>query len=82
VKNLAAKAQSVTIKFEDGFEVCIMLDLVKGVQHPQEEQFVMLNVPIFTSAGSGHLTLTPRHIESFMKSGLIREAHRWLTRKH
>lgn len=81
MNKVSPQVQAITIQFDDGFEVCLMLDSVVGMQHPEEEQFVMLNVPVFTSQGSGTLVVTPRQMDSFMKNGLMREAHRWLTKK-
>jgi len=82
VTDYLPKVQCITVQFSDGFEMSIMLDSAKGVQHPEEEQFVMLNIPVFTSTGSGHMVVSPRQLDSFVRSGLMREAHRWLTRKH
>lgn len=58
-----------------------MLDSVIGVEHPNEENFVSLHVPVFTNKGSGYMVVSTRQMEAFLKSGLIREAHRWLTKK-
>ena len=81
MNRLVSKAQSVTIQFDDGFEISLVLDSIKGIPHPHEQEFVVLEVPVFTSTSTGSMMVTPRQMDSFMRSSLLREAHKWLTQK-
>jgi len=82
VKDIVSRVQSMSVRFDDGFEMTLMVDSVIGVEHPDEKEFVVLHIPVFTSIGSGHLTVSPRQMDSFMRNGLLREAHKWLMKKH
>lgn len=82
MKDIVSKVQSISVCFDDGFQMTLMIDSLKGVEHPTENDFVMLHIPVFTNAGSGHLTVSPRQMDAFMRNGLMREAHKWLMKKH
>lgn len=73
--------QSITLQFRDGHEVVLSLDCKRGIKHPTEEDFVMLEVPVFSSNSSGVLVVSPMQLDSFARSGLIREVVKWMTRR-
>jgi hypothetical protein len=73
--------QSITLQFKDGHEVVLSLDCKRGIRHPTEDDFVMLEVPVFTSNTSGVVAISPMQLDSFTRSGMIREVIKWMTRQ-
>lgn len=71
----------MSIEFKDGHQVVLSLDCIKGMQHPEEENFVILKIPVFTSTSSGHLMLSPAQLDSFVRSSFIKEVAKWMTKR-